>query len=134
APAAVDTIITHLRDRNIDASYYDLIITGDLGHVGRETSMDLLEKNGVTIDDDKYVDCGLTIYREDQPVLAGASGAACSSVVTYGHFLNMLKNGDVSRILVVATGSLHSPISVQQKDTIPCTAHAVSIEMGSDSL
>src|SRR5699024_5690475 len=71
APAAVDTIITHLRDRNIDASHYDLIITGDLGHIGRETSMDLLYKRGVKIDDDKYVDCGLTIYREDQPVLAG---------------------------------------------------------------
>src|SRR5699024_988652 len=132
APAAVDTIITHLRDRNIDASHYDLIITGDLGHIGRETSMDLLYKRGVKIDDDKYVDCGLTIYREDQPVLAGASGAACSAVVTYGHFLKMLENNEVNRILVVATGSLHSPISVQQKETIPCIAHAVSIESGSD--
>lgn len=132
APAAVDTIITHLRDRNIDASHYDLIITGDLGHIGRETSMDLLYKRGVKIDDDKYVDCGLTIYRDDQPVLAGASGAACSAVVTYGHFLKMLENNEVNRILVVATGSLHSPISVQQKETIPCIAHAVSIESGSD--
>lgn len=132
APAAVDTIIAHLKDRNVDASYYDLIITGDLGHIGRETSMDLLNKRGISIDDDKYVDCGLTIYREGQPVLAGASGTACSAVVTYGHFLNRLKNNELNRILVVATGSLHSPISVQQKETIPCIAHAVSIETGSD--
>ncbi|HLQ70306.1 MAG TPA: stage V sporulation protein AD [Bacillota bacterium] len=132
APAAVDTIITHLKERQIDASYYDLIITGDLGHIGRESSMDLLNKRGVSIDDDKYVDCGLTIYRESQPVLAGASGAACSAVVTYGHFFNLLKNNDINRILVVATGSLHSPMSIQQKDTIPCIAHAVSIENGSD--
>src|SRR5699024_12400356 len=29
APAAVDTIIAHLKDRNVDSSYYDLIVTGD---------------------------------------------------------------------------------------------------------
>lgn len=132
APAAVDTIETHLRERNVDPSYYDLIITGDLGHIGREVSLDLLQKNGIPITENQYVDCGLTIYREGQPVLAGASGAACSSVVTYGHFLNKMKQGKINRILVVATGALHSPISVQQKDPIPCIAHAVSIEMGSD--
>lgn len=132
APAAVDTIITHLRERNVDVSYYDYIITGDLGHVGREASMDLLRERGVNVSDDQYVDAGITIYREDQPVFAGASGAACSAVVAYGHFLDMLKNGQANRILVVATGSLHSPMSVQQKNTIPCIAHAVSIETGSD--
>ena len=31
APAAVDTIEAHLKERNIDPSYYDLIVTGDLG-------------------------------------------------------------------------------------------------------
>lgn len=132
APAAVDTIITHLKERDVDASYYDYIITGDLGHIGRETSLDLLRERGINIEDDQYVDCGLTIYREGQPVMAGASGTASSAVVTYGHFLNLLKNGQANRILVVATGSLHSPMSVQQKDTIPCIAHAVSIETGSD--
>ena len=80
------------------------------------------------IEDEKYVDCGLTIYREGQPVLAGGSGSACSAVVTYGHFLKQLIQGDLNRILVVATGSLHSPLSVQQSDPIPCIAHAVSIE------
>ncbi|WP_163970832.1 stage V sporulation protein AD [Oceanobacillus halotolerans] len=132
APAAVDTITTHLKERNIDASYYDLIITGDLGHVGREVSMDLLKQNGININENQYVDCGLTIYREDQPVLAGGSGSACSAAVVYGHFLNQMKEGALNRILVVATGSLHSPLSVQQKDPIPCIAHAVSIESGSD--
>src|SRR5699024_2811476 len=34
APAAVDTIIAHLKERNVDPSYYDLIITGDLGQIG----------------------------------------------------------------------------------------------------
>lgn len=132
APAAVDTILTHLRERNVDVSYYDLIITGDLAHIGREVALDLLHKNDINIPDEKFVDCGLTVYREDQPVLAGGSGPACSAVVTYGHFLELMKRGQLDRILVVATGSLHSPLSVNQKDSIPCIAHAVSIETGSD--
>jgi stage V sporulation protein AD len=132
APAAVETIETHLKERNIDHSYYDLIITGDLAHIGREVSLDLLHKRGIDIPEEKYVDCGLTIYREGQPVLAGASGPACSAVVTYGHFLNRLKKGELDRILVVATGALHSPLSIYQKDPIPCIAHAVSIESGRD--
>ncbi|GAB3064179.1 stage V sporulation protein AD [Virgibacillus ainsalahensis] len=134
AAAAVDTIETHFKERNVDPSFYDLIITGDLGHIGREVSLDLLVERGMELPADKYVDCGLTIYREGQPVLAGASGSACSAIVTYGHFLNLMKKGDLKRILVVATGSLHSPLSIQQKDPIPCIAHAVSIESGSDEL
>jgi stage V sporulation protein AD len=134
APAAVDTIITHLKERNIDASYYDLIITGDLAHIGREVALDLLHQNDINIAEESFVDCGLTIYREDQPVLAGGSGPACSAVVTYGHFLDLMKKGEMEKILVVATGALHSPLSVNQKDPIPCIAHAVSIETGSDRI
>lgn len=129
APAAVETIEAHFKDRNVDASYYDLIITGDLGKIGRQTSFDLLKKNGHQIYDDQYVDCGMTIYSEEQPVHAGASGTACSAIVTYGHFLKRMMKGEFKKILMVATGSLHSPLSIQQKDSIPCIAHAVSIEM-----
>lgn len=134
APAAADTIETHLKERNVDPSYYDLIITGDLGHVGREVSLDYMHNRDIPIEDSKYVDCGLTIYREGQPVLAGASGAACSAVVTYGHFLKQMAQGEIKRILVVATGALQSTLSVQQGDTLPCIAHAVSIESGSDQV
>ncbi|MBP2080101.1 stage V sporulation protein AD [Oceanobacillus polygoni] len=134
APAAADTIETHLKERNVDPSYYDLIITGDLGHVGREVSLDYMHKRDIPIEESKYVDCGLTIYREGQPVLAGASGAACSAVVTYGHFLKQMAQGEIKRMLVVATGALQSTLSVQQGDTLPCIAHAVSIESGSDQI
>lgn len=72
------------------------------------------------------------IYREGQPVLAGGSGAGCSAVVTYGHLLNRMKKGEIKRLLVVATGALLSPLSYQQKETIPCIAHAVSIEVGGE--
>lgn len=132
AAAAVDTIVTHLKERKINASYYDLIITGDLGEIGRETSLDLLRKQNIQISDNQYVDCGLTIYSGEQSVQAGASGSACSAVVTYGHFLKRMIQGEFKKILFVATGSLHSPLSIQQGDSIPCIAHAVSIETGSD--
>lgn len=46
-------------------------------------------------------------------------------------FLQKIIKGKVNRILAVATGALHSPLTVQQKGTIPCIAHAVSIESGS---
>ena len=48
APAAVETIVSDLQDRNIQADYYDLIVTGDLGEIGRQTSLDLL-KNKTSI-------------------------------------------------------------------------------------
>jgi len=133
APAAVDTIITHLKERNVGPAYYDLIVTGDLGRVGRKVSLDLLHKEGLQIEEEQYVDCGIIIYREGQPVLSGGSGSACSAVVTYGYLLNLIEQKKVNRILVVATGALHSPLAIQQNNSIPCIAHAVSIEAGSDA-
>lgn len=128
APAAVDTIEAHFRDFQVDASHYDLIATGDLGKVGHTIAAELLAKHGVDIPREKLTDCGLLIYKDSQPVAAGASGCACSAVVTYGHFYNKLCRGELKRILVVATGALLSPLSYQQKESIPCVAHAVAIE------
>lgn len=130
APAAVDTIMTHLKDTGRDFSYYDLIITGDLGEVGRSTALDLLRQQGLHINDETFQDCGLKIYRKEQSeVQAGASGAASSSTVIYGHLLKQMKQGVYKRILCVATGALLSPLTVQQNESIPCIAHAVSIEI-----
>ncbi|MGI6776927.1 MAG: stage V sporulation protein AD [Acetivibrionales bacterium] len=129
APAAVDTIEAHLRDLNIELSHYDLVATGDLGRVGHSIAVDLLKKHNITIPEDMFMDCGVLMYKDDQPVFAGASGCACAAVTTFGHFLNRMRKGELKRILVIATGALLSPMSYQQKETIPCIAHAVSIEM-----
>ncbi|WP_461200808.1 stage V sporulation protein AD [Anoxybacillus sp. TBDG-1] len=134
APAAVDTIEAHLRDMQVNASHYDLIVTGDLGKIGRAVSLDLLRKNGMKLEEERYQDCGLIIYREGQPVLSGGSGAGCSATVVYGHLLNRMKRGEIKRMLVVATGALLSPLTFQQGETIPCIAHAVAIEYGGDYL
>lgn len=130
APAAVDTIEAHLNDRKIDLSYYDYVFTGDLGTIGREIALDLLKKHSIPVNEEKFQDCGLLIYKDDQPVFAGGSGCGCSAGVTYGHLLNRMRKGEIKRMLVVATGALLSPLSFQQKETIPCIAHAVSIEVG----
>ena len=129
APAAVDTIEAHFRDLNIDPSYYDVIATGDLGRVGHRIAGDLLQKHGLNIPREIFTDCGLLIYSKDQPVFAGGSGCGCSATVTYGHFLNRMRKGELKRILIIGTGALLSPLSYQQKESIPCIAHAVSIEM-----
>lgn len=131
APAAVDTIEAHFRDLQIEPGYYDLIVTGDLAKVGYEIACDLFEKHKFPIKQTQYYDCGMMMYDyEKQTVQAGASGCGCSAVVTYGHLLKRMRRGELKRILVVATGALLSPISFQQGESIPCVAHAVSIENG----
>ncbi|MCI3923180.1 stage V sporulation protein AD [Paenibacillus sp. TRM 82003] len=131
APAAVDTITNHLKDRGVSPGYYDLIVTGDLASVGSDIARGLFEKNGVPIEETTFDDCGLLMFdRSRQQVFAGGSGCACSATVTYGHLLKRLEKGELRRILVVATGALLSPLTVQQKDSIPCIAHAVAIERG----
>ena len=130
APAAVDTLEAHFRDLNRDPSYYDLIATGDLGRVGHRIAGDLLKKHGLNIPEEIFTDCGILIYKEDQPVvMAGGSGCGCCAVTTFGHFLNRMRKRELRKILVVATGALLSPMSFQQKESIPSVAHAVCIEI-----
>lgn len=131
APAAVDTIQAHLKDFGVEPGHYDLIITGDLAAVGHEIASELLEKHQVPMNQTRFSDCGLLVYnRDEQQVQAGGSGCACSAIVTYSHLLRLLRSGDLRRILVVATGALLSPLSFQQGESIPCIAHAVSLESG----
>ncbi len=129
APAAVATIEAHFNETKRPLDYYDLIATGDLGSVGYNIARDLFIEHKFNIPMDRYFDCGLIIYKPGQNVFAGGSGCGCSASVTYGHFMNRLKKGELKKILVVATGALLSPLSYQQKETIPCIAHAVAIEM-----
>jgi stage V sporulation protein AD len=134
APAAVDTIEAHFRDMQLEPSHYDLIVTGDLSKVGYQIANDLFEKHNFPIRQTTYKDCGMMMYDyQKQTVQAGASGPACSAVVTYGHLMNRMRAGELNRILVVATGALLSPISYQQGESIPCIAHAVAIERGGAS-
>jgi len=127
APAAVDTILRHFQDTGKTPDDYDLILTGDLGSIGKHIAEELLKQKGYDISN-KYSDCGVLIFYPEQDVHAGASGCACAAVVTCGYIYKEMLNGKYNRVLLVATGALMSTTSTQQGETIPCIAHAISIE------
>ena len=131
APAAADTIYTHLKETKRKVDYYDLILTGDLGIYGKEILIDLM-KEDYNIDISKnYNDCGTMLYdfNKQKEVLAGGSGPVCSALVNYGYILDKLKKKELKRVLLVATGAMFSPTLVYQKQDILSTAHAVSLEV-----
>ncbi|OEF98485.1 stage V sporulation protein AD [Desulfuribacillus alkaliarsenatis] len=128
APAAADTIATHLRDINRKPDDYDLIMTGDLASVGHPIAKELLKKEGIILGNE-YNDSGLLIYdRSRQEVFSGGSGCASCATVTYGYVMNQLLKRKLNKVLIVATGALLSPVSYMQGESIPCIAHAVAIE------
>lgn len=128
APAAMSTLEAHFRDLRLPHHHYDLVVTGDLAKIGHAILSELMETHQLMVPLETYVDCGMLIYGDNPNVWAGGSGAGCVSSVTYGHLLRRMREGEWKRILVVATGALLSPISYQQGESIPCIAHAVSIE------
>ncbi len=131
AIAAYDTFKRHITDLNIAPSYYDLIVTGDLSRVGREIFIELAKQENINLNN--YDDCGLIIYDIDkQNVFSGGSGCACSLVTTFSYLYDKLLNGKYNRILVIATGALLSNTIMNQKETIPCIAHAYSLEVNNE--
>jgi len=127
APAAVDTIIAHLQDTGRRVGDYDLIISGDLGSVGRSLAVELAKEKGYDLDS-RFNDCGILIFDPVQDTHAGGSGCACSAVVAGGFLMKGLREGKYKRILALGTGALLSTTSVQQGDSIPAIAHAVVFE------
>jgi stage V sporulation protein AD len=128
APAAASTLAAHFQDTGRSAADYDRIVTGDLGRVGHDALLELMEKKGLPLDFDHYMDCGLQIYDANQDVHAGGSGCGCSACVFNTLLLSKLASGEFKRILFMATGALLSPTSNQQGESIPGVAHAVAIE------
>lgn len=129
ATAALDTIIHHFKDTGRKPSYYDAIITGDLGHIGKEIVLDLTEKQGYNIKSN-YNDCGVLIFdKNTQDTHSGGSGCACCGTVFSGYLFEQLKTKKLKKLLLIATGALTNATSSQQGESIPGIAHAVSIEV-----
>lgn len=128
APAAADTLMAHFRDLGREPAYYDAILTGDLGVLGRELVKQLVGQHKFDLTKN-YNDCGTLVYGENQDVHAGASGCGCSAVILNSYLYKLITDGTLRRVLLAATGALHSPTSYQQKESIPCICHAVAIEM-----
>jgi len=129
APAAYDTIKAHLKDLGRAPTYYDLILTGDLGAVGTDILRGLFRDDGIDISE-VHNDCGLMIYDlKKQDVHAGGSGCGCAASVLCGEILNGMRAGRWKRVLLAATGALMSPTTAQQGETIPSVCCAVAINV-----
>ena len=130
APAAYATIRAHFDDLGTSLEDYDLIVTGDLGKLGKDLLIHLAKNDGI-IFGNKIDDCGTMIFDlNKQDVHAGGSGCGCSAITLCGYLLGQLQNGALNRILCCGTGALLSPTSTQQGLPIPGTCHAVSITGG----
>lgn len=128
APAAADILKTHFEDTGRNPRYYDLIVTGDLGTVGKELVTQLLEKEGYTLGSN-YNDCGIMIFdAQKQDTHAGGSGCGCSATTFCAHIYEQMKKGNLEKVLFIPTGAMMSPTSSQQGETIPGIAHALAIE------
>lgn len=125
--AAYDTISQHLKDTKRSSSYYDLIVTGDLGKLGMEIIIDLFAGDEIDLTPN-YTDCGVLLFDlKGQDVHCGASGCGCSASVLTGYLLNGMRAGQWQNILFCGTGALHSPTSLGQGESIPGICHAVAI-------
>ena len=130
APAAMATIKSHFEDLRTQPTDYDLIVTGDLGQLGKEMLLELSRQNGISLGG-KLTDCGTIVFdNTTQDVHSGGSGCGCSAITLCGYLLNQLQSGKLKKILFCGTGALLSPTSTQQGLPIPGVCHAVCIEGG----
>ena len=130
APAFVDTLKNHLTDTSRKVEDYDLILSGDLGRFGMQMAKELAEDEGIRLGEN-YLDCGCEMFDlKRQDVHSGGSGCGCSAAVLCGKILPELASGKYRRVLLISTGALMSPTSVQQGESICGIAHAVCFERG----
>lgn len=127
APATADTLLRFFDATGKAPKDFDLIATGDLGYEGGDILCELMRMEGVEIRD-VYNDCGMMIYsRDTQDTHAGGSGCGCSAAVLASYLLPKLSSGALRRILLIGTGAMMSPQSIQQGEYIPAIAHLVCL-------
>lgn len=128
APAACGTITQNLKDFGRNPEDYDRIITGDLGYVGQQILLDMMEQEGYQIQK-MHEDCGILIYdRETQDTHAGGSGCGCSASVLASYIIPKVACGDWKRVLFVPTGALMSKVSFYEGSSVPGIAQGVVLE------
>lgn len=128
APAALSTIKAHFKDLHTTADAYDLIVTGDLGQLGKDILLDMAQREGISLGG-KLTDCGTMVFDcVKQDVHCGGSGCGCSAITLCGYLLNQLNEKKLRKILFCGTGALLSPTSTQQGMPIPGVCHGVCIE------
>ena len=128
APAAADTLVQLFNDTGTSPNDYDLILTGDLGSVGSEVLCSLMSDNGFDISK-QHNDCGCMIFDlKEQDVHAGGSGCGCIASVFSADIYRKLKNGQIKKMILMATGALMNTQAINQGETVPSVAHALVLE------
>ena len=130
APAVYDTIAAHFSDTGRSAADYDLIATGDLGWIGRNLLMELFKRGGQPMPDEKLIDCGASLFFQEQDPHAGGSGCGCVASVSCGWIMGRMDAGELKRVLIAGSGAMLSPTSTLQGQSIPSISYAVCIEGG----
>lgn len=125
APAAAETIYEHLTNLKRKPEYYDLILTGDLGIYGQKIMRDYLKtKYNIVLNNTK--DAGVMLFNTlEGDKIAGGSGPTCLPLILF----TKLRKLGYKKILLVGTGSLHSLLSCNIKESIVSISHAVGIEI-----
>ena len=128
--AAFDSISAYFMESGEDIRSYDYIVTGDLGKVGSNILKELLSKE-LPGAEGLHTDCGLLLYDfQNQDAHSGASGCGTSASVLASHFLPLLKENKIHKILFLSTGALMSPSSLLQGENIYGIAPLIRLESG----
>lgn len=126
--AAFDTIRSYFEESGETIYDIDCIVTGDLGKVGSDILRDILSKEFPGAER-LHNDCGLLLYdMKKQDAHSGASGCGTSASVLACHFLPMLADGKIRKMLFLSTGALMSPSSLLQGENIYGIAPIVKLE------
>lgn len=128
-PAAAEVLKEHFNETGRTPEYYDLILTGDLGKLGSEIMIDLMEYSGYHLGSN-YCDCGQMMFTNTQKTFMGGSGCGCGASILNSYVFERMLRGDLKKVLFIPTGALMSTLSSQQGNSIPAIAHAVSFVNG----
>ncbi len=128
APAAADTLVRFFGDTGKRPTDFSLILTGDLGYIGSELLIKIMQEEGIDISS-VHNDCGKLIFdRERQDVHAGGSGCGCCGSVFCSYIMEQFRQKKLNDMLFIATGALMSPTSAQQGESIPSIAHLIQLK------
>ena len=127
APAAYRSLFDYWQDTQTKPEDYDMVLTGDLAHVGADLLISLFAQDGIDITP-VYSDCGSMLFAPAQDTHAGGSGCGCSASVLCGPILRAMEKKQWQRVLFAGTGAMMSPLSLQQGQSIAGICHIVVLE------
>ena len=129
APAALETLMTHLEDTPKGSGLLRPDRDGGPGYVWLGAAQKKRRGNKIWSFPATIPIAAWRYSRTKKNSYCGGSGCGCAGSMLGAYYLKKMEQGELNRLLFIATGALLSPTSTQQGETIPCIAHAVAIEM-----